>query len=1782
MEHKKRNRKKNIAAFTLGEFLAVIAIVSILASLSFVAVIHYQRKLRRLEMDQTAKEIFLAAQNHLTLEKSSGTFERLLNMDAEEPLDGDVKLQKLGIEIQGSSSYAVLYAPGKSDEENKTEEIRNRLLPFGSIDETIRENGSYIIFYEPETGLVREVWYSDGYEFVQDDIGSEALKSAASDAGKRETFTGVNSALIDKKFAIGHYASETLDSPEVIPTVQLTAPVVKLINDDILYVEIKDENQTEHILRLFVQGEKSGTVGYIDVNSASTSRSKRVSKTTGSESDKDGTYVVILDDITAYDTEASGKNSSSGAKAGFKFMDFNLSTQTDMVLQKDSRGFTDKFIPGENIYVYAQALSNQTYSSVETSNTSSGNSLFASVDTNRGAVISSFRHLENLDARVSGFEPDELYGAGKSVSSDSLSGSVGTQGNGTSDMSDTSSDSKTVTAMQLKSLNWKSGSDSGDISGYCGHVAKLHENFANSALNKDASTISITYRIDLNSDNPDKTNVSYTEKSTKAGSYLPIEPDYPMIYRGNTKRIDNLQVGENSDSASNAVSDITDRITGKHILSVDGAGGLFGNISSDLEVRDLLICEPLIHVNENAGAVIGQVSPNTTTEGGSSVTNYPSVKIRNVDVEYPNIQAEENDAAAGAAVGSFEGKSLTIEKTIVENHFREKLDSKALNDNGSSDLDEKTEATYRVCAAKGTAGGLVGDAIIHSKDAQFKIVNSTSSIYVEGKNAGGLLGSVTKASDVSNSSASGTQYGQGTQVQIANCYVGGHTDDALYDAAQVPGTGTDAAYKDFRNICGRYNIAAYDVSDKNADTSYSISAGGIAGGLAAQLPKDASISCVYVSASVYSPAAALGEENTEDTAQSDTADDENSTAVKGTDTYDKDGAYTGKTVEIKEEVSVNAAAFVACYEDGEAGKLPSDTLSGADASNLQSIYPSTYVSGKVNDSYVVDYAVELKTLFSDENTDSQGEAGTTENTGTQGEDSLDKVDLSGADAYPYDALLKKSVKTDAPAKYPMPTVSEIAKIYAGTDASKIKAAEKLPWFLQSHTGDWVRVVKKAGEEPDVPEDPDTPGFKMENGNRLYTEYISEQTVADFAKYNTDRDGWIYMTYCITGETSKNKVYYTLAFKYNNGQISDCYYIRSDDDSPYFDHHGGYQRDWWHNCNEDGAHRFEVGQTEDGRLKIRFYLDNRTFQTSNFMSLDPFWNGHSDRQFINGENISVKIAEPGQNINASNLPTVSGNSLFESVEKIEGTANQYTAYISNSRHLLNLGTVNDRYYGGDYYKSIIVTHAVQTDNILWKNDDSVSAKTSPYSEEIAGAYPSTGMQVWYNYVDGNGGKNITTEFVPIDNPALISYDGQQHIISKLRVANSEWDGLALFKKTTKMTISNLNMKDTVIESNGHPAAVLVAKAEKINDRVQNDGSYLTLNNIHIYGDETKVSGTVNTGAVVGQASGTDLKLKNVLVEGDNLQIKGGWSGTGGLIGYTDSDNLTIDKSYVKGKNLLISSNGGYAGGLIGHAGGNSGIGKKMQISNCFFSGYVSSTGECAGGLIGNLATNSSFGPDNDSEAYSITNCYVAGRNSSYQDTGNAAQNAADNSQTIVSAKYAGGLAGTVTGTLTVSKTFSNADVYVNGTNAMVGGMIGAYDEVNSRGLKLSSCYITGKVDSNGPSVFAGTYIGQLNNTWSYDQNSAVNVEGISVTDECRYIAQSGVNIIGMPGVNTYAKITATGSDGLVSLTVSGTDNAEQTIPTDDALAENTYPYPIWTSFEPTDDKSGIRQYVGDWK
>ena len=56
----------------MAELLMVVAILVALFGVAFVAVQNHQRSMTQLEYDTIAKEIFVAAQNHLTAAESQG------------------------------------------------------------------------------------------------------------------------------------------------------------------------------------------------------------------------------------------------------------------------------------------------------------------------------------------------------------------------------------------------------------------------------------------------------------------------------------------------------------------------------------------------------------------------------------------------------------------------------------------------------------------------------------------------------------------------------------------------------------------------------------------------------------------------------------------------------------------------------------------------------------------------------------------------------------------------------------------------------------------------------------------------------------------------------------------------------------------------------------------------------------------------------------------------------------------------------------------------------------------------------------------------------------------------------------------------------------------------------------------------------------------------------------------------------------------------------------------------------------------------------------------------------------------------------------------------------------------------------------------------------------------------------------------------------------------------------------------------------------------------------
>ena len=377
--NKTRKKLSGIRGMTMGELLVVVAIIAILMGVSFIAVQRHQRSLGQLERDGLAKEIFVAAQNHLAaaygqsyldLPDSAFGNEDTISRDSE---GNDIKDDYYFVvngNISGNSALG-------------------QMLPFGSVDETVRLGGSYFVHYQKSTGLVLDITYCStggapnrfNHTLSESDYGLSVSLRGPSQKANRRNVSG---------YIMGWYGAEEAKD---LSTISLKAPTVKVINAETLHVKVTDTNTSnsgKYSIKLIITGVSSGAEkSFVLVKSAGSSESVDSSgrlTVSGTE------YDVTLDDIT---------------KQGMHF--------ADIVSQNDKL-----FIPGEDITIKAVAYSTEALSNVAYSSEETTNSLFSSIDdvadsagstdgVPETAFISNIRHLENLDKKISGLDNNDTF-----------------------------------------------------------------------------------------------------------------------------------------------------------------------------------------------------------------------------------------------------------------------------------------------------------------------------------------------------------------------------------------------------------------------------------------------------------------------------------------------------------------------------------------------------------------------------------------------------------------------------------------------------------------------------------------------------------------------------------------------------------------------------------------------------------------------------------------------------------------------------------------------------------------------------------------------------------------------------------------------------------------------------------------------------------------------------------------------------------------------------------------------------------------------------------------------------------------------------------------------------------------------------------------------------------------------------------------------------------------------------------------------------------------------------
>ena len=367
---------KRKSGFTLAEMMLTVAIITVLLGVAFIAFMRQQRTMTRLEYDSIAKEIFVAAQNHLTSAESQG----YLQLDS----------SKYG--TQGH------YSDANTDDKDavwyvingdSAPEVLNLMLPNYALDGAALA-GSYIIRYQPSAGLVLDVFYSrpgqlsfltvTGTTLGSGDYTYENLMASCRGDDK----LSARNKYGNENAVIGWYGNESpVDRGE-----RLAVPSFEIINAEQLLVKVNDPNSTLDFasLKLIVVGKTSKAEKYFPLVI------NHVSQANGREIGAQGSiYSLILDDITFKD-----------AAGAMHFVD---------IMQNADSGI---FVPGEDITVKVVAYSNTKLANIAMSDEKVTNSLFADPDSvlkNGSKVedgkisVANIRHLENLDGTVSAFVP---------------------------------------------------------------------------------------------------------------------------------------------------------------------------------------------------------------------------------------------------------------------------------------------------------------------------------------------------------------------------------------------------------------------------------------------------------------------------------------------------------------------------------------------------------------------------------------------------------------------------------------------------------------------------------------------------------------------------------------------------------------------------------------------------------------------------------------------------------------------------------------------------------------------------------------------------------------------------------------------------------------------------------------------------------------------------------------------------------------------------------------------------------------------------------------------------------------------------------------------------------------------------------------------------------------------------------------------------------------------------------------------------------------------------------
>ena len=245
---KKQLHKKN-TGFTMMEILVVVGIILALLAVSVPGIIRLRKTLRQRELDSKAEVLYMAAQSRMTQLRTGGFGELYGKM----PEDAVTKTSDLepGTVVNGVQYVRKDIVPADAvNDQGQAEnlcyvvsdegEAAYQILPQENVDKDLW-SGSWIVEFDPETGVVYAVFYSESSLLVD-----TSVEAATADLDSQR----VKSQRLSKGAKVGYYGGDlTLTSWNVSDNVK---PEIILVNEEKLTAKLYCSAPKKPLLRVTV------------------------------------------------------------------------------------------------------------------------------------------------------------------------------------------------------------------------------------------------------------------------------------------------------------------------------------------------------------------------------------------------------------------------------------------------------------------------------------------------------------------------------------------------------------------------------------------------------------------------------------------------------------------------------------------------------------------------------------------------------------------------------------------------------------------------------------------------------------------------------------------------------------------------------------------------------------------------------------------------------------------------------------------------------------------------------------------------------------------------------------------------------------------------------------------------------------------------------------------------------------------------------------------------------------------------------------------------------------------------------------------------------------------------------------------------------------------------------------------------------------------------------------------------------------------------------------------